>query len=78
MGDTWGLLLAHCPVVVVDLGHRGPLESDSGADQDLSASAREQFELALRVLNSALQDQRTRITLLHVHDPRPALKTGSG
>ena len=38
--------------------------------KDLSASAREQFELALRVINSAPEDQRVRITLLHVHDPR--------
>ncbi|WP_028951810.1 cation:proton antiporter [Synechococcus sp. CC9616] len=63
---------AHCPVVVVDLGR----QRDTGLNRilvpikDLSASAREQFELALRVLNSAPQDQRTRITLLHVHDPR--------
>ena len=63
---------AHCPVVVVDLGrHRGTaLNRILVPIKDLSASAREQFELALRVLNSAPQDQRTRITLLHVHDPR--------
>ena len=63
---------AHCPVVVVNLGR-------SSADElgrilvpikDLSASAREQFELALRVIQSAPEQQRTRITLLHVHDPR--------
>ena len=63
---------AHCPVVVVNLGR----ETDSGLGRilvpikDLSASAREQFELALRVINSAPEDQRVRITLLHVHDPR--------
>ena len=63
---------AHCPVVVVNLGR----ESDSGLGRilvpikDLSASSREQFELALRVINSAPEDQRVRITLLHVHDPR--------
>ena len=63
---------AHCPVVVVDLGrHKGTaLNRILVPIKDLSASAREQFELALRVLNSAPQDQRTRITLLHVHDPR--------
>jgi len=63
---------AHCPVVVVDLGrHQGTaLNRILVPIKDLSASAREQFELALRVLNSAPQDQRTRITLLHVHDPR--------
>ena len=38
--------------------------------KDLSASAREQVELALRVINTASDHQRTRITLLHVHDPR--------
>ena len=62
---------AHCPVVVVNLGR----ETDSGLGRilvpikDLSASAREQFELALRVINSAPEDQRVRITLLHVHRP---------
>ena len=63
---------AHCPVVVVNLGR-------SSADElgrilvpikDLSASAREQFELALRVMQSSTEQERTRITLLHVHDPR--------
>ena len=59
-------------MVVVNLGR----ETDSGLGRilvpitDLSASAREQFELALRVINSAPEDQRVRITLLHVHDPR--------
>ena len=63
---------ATCPVVVVNLGR----ETDSALGRilvpikDLSASAREQFELALRVINSAPEDQRVRITLLHVHDPR--------
>ncbi len=63
---------AHCPVVVVNFGR----DSDSGLGRilvpikDLSASAREQFELALRVINSAPEEQRLRITLLHVHDPR--------
>ena len=63
---------AHCPVVVVNLGR--DVNSSLGRIlvpiKDLSASAREQFELALRVINSAPEDQRVRITLLHVHDPR--------
>ena len=63
---------AHCPVVVVNLGRQpeAALNRILVPIKDLSANAREQFELALRVLNSAPQDQRTRITLLHVHDPR--------
>ena len=63
---------AHCPVVVVNLGREldQPLGRILVPIKDLSASAREQFELALRVINSAPNLQRTRITLLHVHDPR--------
>ena len=63
---------AHCPVVVVNLGRNSPDELGRilVPIKDLSASAREQFELALRVIQSAPQQQRTRITLLHVHDPR--------
>ncbi len=63
---------AHCPVVVVNLARRWDAELNRilVPIKDLSASAREQFELALRVMNTAPEDQRTRITLLHVHDPR--------
>ena len=63
---------AHCPVVVVNLGRNSPDELGRilVPIKDLSASAREQFELALRVIQSAPEQQRTRITLLHVHDPR--------
>jgi len=63
---------AHCPVVVVNLGRQplGPTHRILVPIKDLSASAREQVELALRVINSADENQRTRITLLHVHDPR--------
>ena len=63
---------AHCPVVVVNLGRQreAVLNRILVPIKDLSASAREQFELALRVMTTAPQDQRTRITLLHVHDPR--------
>ena len=63
---------AHCPVVVVNLSKQAeqPLNRILVPIKDLSASAREQFELALRVLNTAPEDARTRITLLHVHDPR--------
>ena len=63
---------AHCPVVVVNLGREPdqPLGRILVPIKDLSASAREQFELALRVIHSAPNSQRTRITLLHVHDPR--------
>ena len=63
---------AHCPVVVVNLSKQPeqPLNRILVPIKDLSASAREQFELALRVLNTAPEEARTRITLLHVHDPR--------
>ena len=63
---------AHCPVVVVNLGREQgtPLARILVPIKDLSASAREQFELALRVIQSAPEQQRIRITLLHVHDPR--------
>ena len=63
---------AHCPVVVVNLGRQWDAELNRilVPIKDLSASAREQFELALRVMTTAPEDQRTRITLLHVHDPR--------
>ena len=63
---------AHCPVVVVNLGRDPQVEPHRilVPIKDLSASAREQVELALRVINSADENQRTRITLLHVHDPR--------
>ena len=63
---------AHCPVVVVNLGHQRvtALSRILVPIKDLSASAREQFELALRVINTAALEERTRITLLHVHDPR--------
>ena len=71
---------AHCPVVVVNLGR--DVDSNLGRIlvpiKDLSASAREQFELALRVINSAEEDQRVRITLLHVHDPASAARTVIG
>jgi nucleotide-binding universal stress UspA family protein len=63
---------AHCPVVVVNLGREPeqPLGRILVPIKDLSASAREQFELALRVIHSAPNLRRIRITLLHVHDPR--------
>ena len=63
---------AHCPVVVVNVGRepQQPLGRILVPIKDLSASAREQFELALRVINSSPNLHRTRITLLHVHDPR--------
>ncbi len=63
---------AHCPVVVANLGRR----ELNGPNQilvpikDLSASAREQFELALRLLSTAPDPTSTTITLLHIHDPR--------
>jgi hypothetical protein len=38
--------------------------------KDLSASAREQFELALRLLSTAPDPKSTTISLLHIHDPR--------
>ena len=63
---------AHCPVVVVNPGRQpqASLHRILVPIKDLSASAREQVELALRVINSADENQRTRITLFHVHDPR--------
>ena len=63
---------AHCPVVVVNLGRQRvtALSRILVPIKDLSASAREQFELALRVITTAALEERTRITLLHVHDPR--------
>ena len=63
---------AHCPVVVVNLGRQRvtALSRILVPIKDLSASAREQFELALRVINTAALEERTRITLLHVHDTR--------
>lgn len=63
---------AHCPVVVTNLGER-PTEHLSRIlvpIKDLSASAREQFELALRLMASAQDQQTAHITLLHIHDPR--------
>ena len=63
---------AHCPVVVTNLGER-PTEELSRIlvpIKDFSASAREQFELALRLMASAANAKTTQITLLHIHDPR--------
>ena len=63
---------AHCPVVVVNLKK----EPKTGfcrilvPIKDLSSNAREQFELALRLQSSASEASGTRITLLHIHDPR--------
>lgn len=63
---------AHCPVVVVNLKR----EPQTGfcrilvPIKDLSSNAREQFELALRLQSSASEASGTRITLLHIHDPR--------
>ena len=63
---------AHCPVVVTNLGERPPdhLNRILVPIKDLSASAREQFELALRLMASAPDQQTAHITLLHIHDPR--------
>ena len=63
---------AHCPVVVAKLGR---LELNNLSQilvpiKDLSASAREQFELALRLLSTAPDPTSTTISLLHIHDPR--------
>ncbi|MGC6483058.1 MAG: cation:proton antiporter [Synechococcus sp.] len=63
---------AHCPVLVANLGKR-PMEQLHRIlvpIKDLSASAREQFELALRLTASCADQQTTQITLLHIHDPR--------
>ena len=64
--------MAYCPVVVVNLRRQSftGLARILVPIKDLSASAREQFELALRVMNTYQEDDRPRITLLHVHDPR--------
>jgi Kef-type K+ transport system membrane component KefB/nucleotide-binding universal stress UspA family protein len=60
---------AHCPVVVVSLEGRDPagIRRVLVPVKDLSASAREQFGLALRLLGTR---DGTAVTLLHVHDPR--------
>jgi Kef-type K+ transport system membrane component KefB/nucleotide-binding universal stress UspA family protein len=63
---------AHCPVVVVHLANQ---EAEQLARilvpiKDLSASAREQFELALRLMASCPEPQKAHISLLHIHDPR--------
>ncbi|QEY33292.1 cation:proton antiporter [Synechococcus sp. RSCCF101] len=60
---------AHCPVVVVSLQGLDPggIRTVLVPLKDLSASAREQFGLALRLLGTNSQGV---ITLLHVHDPR--------
>jgi len=62
---------AHCPVVVVNLADR-PVETLQRIlvpIKDLSASAREQFELAQRLLAGQSSEQGL-ITLLHIVDPR--------
>ena len=63
---------AHCPVVVANLGRRDLKELNQilVPIKDLSASAREQFELALRLLSTAPDPTSTTISLLHIHDPR--------
>ena len=63
---------AHCPVVVANLGRRelNDLNQILVPIKDLSASAREQFELALRLLSTAPNPTSTTISLLHIHDPR--------
>jgi len=63
---------AHCPVVVVHLANQ---EAEQLARilvpiKDLSASAREQFELALRLMASCPEPHKAHISLLHIHDPR--------
>ncbi|MBL6797785.1 MAG: cation:proton antiporter [Synechococcus sp. BS307-5m-G39] len=62
---------AHCPVVVVNLAGQGVdnLQRILVPIKDLSASAREQFELAQRLLASA-EGSSGVITLLHIVDPR--------
>ena len=63
---------AHCPVVVANLGRRELKDVNRilVPIKDLSASAREQFELALRLLSTAPDPTSTTISLLHIHDPR--------
>ena len=63
---------AHCPVVVAKLGQceLNDLNNILVPIKDLSASAREQFELALRLLSTAPDPTSTTISLLHIHDPR--------
>ena len=63
---------AHCPVVVANLQAcpTTRLNRILVPIKDFSASAREQFELALRLMDSAEDPEGTHITLLHVHDPR--------
>jgi nucleotide-binding universal stress UspA family protein len=63
---------AHCPVVVVNLAGRDPeeLQRILVPIKDLSASAREQFELAQRLLNQGEVGVSGVITLLHIVDPR--------
>jgi nucleotide-binding universal stress UspA family protein len=63
---------AHCPVVVAKLGRLelNNLNQILVPIKDLSASAREQFELALRLLSTAPDPKSTTISLLHIHDPR--------
>ncbi len=63
---------AHCPVVVVNLAGRDPeeLQRILVPIKDLSASAREQFELAQRLLNHGGGGATGVITLLHIVDPR--------
>ena len=63
---------AHCPVVVVNLAGRDPeeLQRILVPIKDLSASAREQFELAQRLLNHGGVGASGVITLLHIVDPR--------
>ena len=62
---------AHCPVVVLNLAGRqvDSLQRILVPIKDLSASAREQFELAQRLLACESRDQCL-ITLLHIVDPR--------
>ena len=62
---------AHCPVVVLNLAGRqvDALQRILVPIKDLSASAREQFELAQRLLACESGDQCL-ITLLHIVDPR--------
>ncbi len=63
---------AHCPVVVVHLANQKAeqLARILVPIKDLSASAREQFELALRLMASCPEAKTPHISLLHIHDPR--------
>ena len=63
---------AHCPVVVVHLANQKAeqLARILVPIKDLSASAREQFELALRLMASCPEASTPHISLLHIHDPR--------